>query len=120
MSVAGMLGLPAHWSPHVSARAPRDLYRKLCSGRKNFGRRAADAARRRALVSRVRHQWRAASPNPALCDPGAMGNVKTEVISLSEHVFERTIRRLDGLSDVEYLWEPVPNCCTIRARSEGG
>jgi hypothetical protein len=27
--------------------------------------------------------------------------------------------RLDGLTDEEYLWEPVPGCWSIRGRTDG-
>ena len=40
--------------------------------------------------------------------------MKAEVISLSGYVYDRTRRRLEGLTDQEYLWEPVPGCWTIR------
>ena len=46
-----------------------------------------------------------------------MADVKSDIISLSDHAYERTRQRLDGLTDTEYLWEPVPNCWTIRRRS---
>ncbi|MGC4892651.1 DinB family protein [Micromonospora sp. DT31] len=28
--------------------------------------------------------------------------------------------RLDGLTDAEYLWEPVPDCWSLRPRADGG
>ena len=43
-----------------------------------------------------------------------MADVKTDLLALSDQVFQRTRRRLDGLSDGEYLWEPVAGCWTIR------
>ncbi len=34
--------------------------------------------------------------------------VNQELIALSDEVWQRTCRRLDGLTDDEYLWEPAP------------
>lgn len=45
--------------------------------------------------------------------------VKEQLLSLSDHSFQRTRRRLDGLTDEEYLWEPVPNCWTVRKMPDG-
>ena len=42
-----------------------------------------------------------------------------ELRRLSDTVWERTWRRLDGLTDDEYLWEPVRGCWSIRARPDG-
>jgi DinB superfamily len=44
---------------------------------------------------------------------------KSELMTLSETVWERLQDRLDGLTDEEYLWEPVPGCWTIRALTDG-
>ena len=44
---------------------------------------------------------------------------KEQLLSLSDHSFERTRRRLDGLTDGEYFWEPVPNCWTVRQQPHG-
>jgi hypothetical protein len=35
-----------------------------------------------------------------------------------EFCWDRLIDRLDGMTDAEYLWEPVPDCWSIRARGE--
>jgi hypothetical protein len=35
--------------------------------------------------------------------------------ALLDHAWGRVRRRLDGLTDDEYRWEPVPGCWTIRA-----
>ena len=40
-------------------------------------------------------------------------------MSLSDFVWHRTRSRLDGVTDEEYLWEPVPGCWTIRDRGDG-
>ncbi len=50
---------------------------------------------------------------------GTFSAMKPEVISLSDYVYDRTRRRLEGLSDQEYLWEPVPGCWTIRPDDVG-
>jgi DinB superfamily/Ankyrin repeats (many copies) len=47
------------------------------------------------------------------------GHVKDELLNLSREAWTRLRKRLDGLTDEEYLWEPVPGCWTIRPR-EGG
>jgi DinB superfamily/Ankyrin repeats (3 copies) len=46
-------------------------------------------------------------------------DVKRELVDLSNHVWQRTRTRIDGLSDEEYLWEPAPGCWTIRQRDDG-
>lgn len=42
-----------------------------------------------------------------------------ELQRLSDTVWERTWRRLDGLTDDEYRWEPAPGCWSIRDRPDG-
>ena len=42
-----------------------------------------------------------------------------ELKRLSDTVWERTRRRLDGLTDEEYRWEPAPGCWSIRERRDG-
>jgi hypothetical protein len=46
-------------------------------------------------------------------------DVKDNLVSLSDYSFQRTRARLQGLTDDEYLWEPVPNCWTIRLQPDG-
>lgn len=48
-----------------------------------------------------------------------MTDIKTHLTSLSGYVYERTRRRLEGLDDEEYLWEPAPDCWTVRADASG-
>ncbi len=43
-----------------------------------------------------------------------MADTRADLIALSDYVYERTRNRLDGLTDTEYFWEPVPSCWTIR------
>jgi uncharacterized damage-inducible protein DinB len=48
-----------------------------------------------------------------------MADARVDLIALSDYVYERTRSRLDGLTDTEYLWEPVPGCWTIRRAASG-
>src|SRR5262245_3210393 len=41
------------------------------------------------------------------------------LLDLSDNVFGRTARRLDGLTDGELLWEPAPHSWSVRARPGG-
>jgi hypothetical protein len=50
---------------------------------------------------------------------GKLGHVgdstlRAELVGLSDFAWQRLIDRLDGLTDEGYLWEPVPQCWTIR------
>jgi hypothetical protein len=45
--------------------------------------------------------------------------MQSSLADLSEYVWLRTINRLEGLTDEEYLWEPVKGCWSIRAGSDG-
>ena len=42
--------------------------------------------------------------------------VKAELLGLSQFSAARTIERVQGLTDEELLWEPVPHCWSIRVR----
>jgi hypothetical protein len=42
-----------------------------------------------------------------------------EVLVTLDEVRERVLRRLKGLTDGEYLWEPVPGCMTVRPSADG-
>ena len=46
-------------------------------------------------------------------------NVAGLLLDLSDGIFGRTWRRLAGLTDEELLWEPAPNCWTVRERPDG-
>ena len=48
-----------------------------------------------------------------------MGETAEELRRLSDLVWQRTRRRLDGLTDDEYRWEPAPGCWSIRQRRDG-
>lgn len=48
-----------------------------------------------------------------------MLNTTEELQRLSDTVWERTRRRLDGLTEEEYHWEPAPGCWSIRQRRDG-
>lgn len=41
------------------------------------------------------------------------------LLDLSDSVFARTARRLDGLTDEELVWEPAPHCWSVRERADG-
>jgi DinB superfamily len=36
-----------------------------------------------------------------------------------DYVFDRTLARIDGLSDDEYFWEPTPDCWSLRRGTDG-
>jgi hypothetical protein len=42
--------------------------------------------------------------------------VKQELVELSDEIWTRLRSRLQGLTDLEYLWEPAPGTWTIRER----
>ena len=46
--------------------------------------------------------------------------MREHLLGLSIYVFERTRRRVDGLRDEEYFWEPVAGCWSVRVDSDGG
>ena len=48
-----------------------------------------------------------------------MSSARADIIELSRYAYQRTRSRLAGLTDDEYLWEPVAGCCTVR-RTESG
>ena len=48
-----------------------------------------------------------------------MPHTTEELKRLSDAVWERTRRRLEGLTDEEYRWEPAPGCWSIRTRRDG-
>ena len=48
-----------------------------------------------------------------------MVHTTDELKRLSDTVWERTRRRLDGLTEEEYRWEPAPGCWSIRTRRDG-
>ena len=40
--------------------------------------------------------------------------LKADLLGLSDFAWQRLRTRLDGLTDEEYLWEPVPGCWSVR------
>lgn len=47
------------------------------------------------------------------------GRMKQQLLRIFDHAFDRVAHRLEGMTDAEYLWEPVANCMTIRRTPEG-
>ncbi|WP_236656547.1 DinB family protein [Streptacidiphilus jiangxiensis] len=45
--------------------------------------------------------------------------VTTDVLETFDEVRDRILARLEGLSDAEYLWEPVPDCLSVRVGADG-
>lgn len=45
--------------------------------------------------------------------------VASDVLRTFEEVRSRTMARLEGMADAEYLWEPVADCWTVRADQDG-
>jgi hypothetical protein len=48
-----------------------------------------------------------------------VSDARSDIIELSDYVYERTRSRLARLTDEEYFWEPAPGCCTIRRADPG-
>ena len=48
-----------------------------------------------------------------------MGDVKRELVDLSDGVWRRLRTRVEGLRDEEYFWEPASGCWTVRQRADG-
>ena len=48
-----------------------------------------------------------------------MGGVGGSMVGVFDEVWRRTRGRLDGLTDAEYLWVPVPGGWTLRSDDEG-
>jgi uncharacterized damage-inducible protein DinB len=46
-------------------------------------------------------------------------STRDDLVDLSDFAFDRLRTRMRGLTDEEYLWEPVPDCRTIRPDSDG-
>lgn len=49
----------------------------------------------------------------------ALEQIKQDLLNLADFAFDRLARRLDGLTDAEYLWEPVPGCWSVRPDPTG-
>lgn len=47
------------------------------------------------------------------------GPVTRDLLETFDEVCSRILARLDGLTDAEYLWEPVTPCMTVRAGADG-
>jgi len=47
-----------------------------------------------------------------------MGTIGTSMTGAFDHAFGRLRNRLEGLSDDEYFWEPVPGCWSLRQHDD--
>lgn len=48
-----------------------------------------------------------------------MNPVRDDLLALSDFAWGRLRQRLDGLTDAEYHWEPVPHCRAVRRLDDG-
>jgi hypothetical protein len=48
-----------------------------------------------------------------------MADVADSILKTFDFVWERLLARLAGLSNEEYLWEPVPGCWSVRPAPDG-
>jgi hypothetical protein len=48
-----------------------------------------------------------------------MADIANSLASAFDQVWDRFLGRLDGLSDEEYLWNPVPDCWSVRPGDDG-
>ncbi len=48
-----------------------------------------------------------------------VNSCRADVIELSDYAWQRLERRMTGLTDAEYLWEPAPDCRTVRRGADG-
>jgi hypothetical protein len=48
-----------------------------------------------------------------------VANNSESLLRTFDYIFARTLERVDGLTDDEYFWEPVPDCWTLRQGADG-
>jgi len=48
-----------------------------------------------------------------------MSDIKKELFALAAEAHRRLTSRLEGMSDDEYFWEPVPDCWNVRPNGDG-
>jgi hypothetical protein len=48
-----------------------------------------------------------------------MTTLKQNLLDLSDFAWQRLWARVEGMSDDEYFWEPVPDCWTVRKTADG-
>ncbi len=48
-----------------------------------------------------------------------MGDIKKELFGLAAEAHRRLTKRLEGMTDDEYLWEPAPGCWSLRPNADG-
>lgn len=51
--------------------------------------------------------------------PVELARVKQDLLDAADFAFRRLRDRVDGLTDVEYLWEPTDGCWSVRAAEDG-
>jgi hypothetical protein len=51
--------------------------------------------------------------------PVELERVKQDLLEAADYAFQRLRDRVDGLVDVEYFWEPVDGCWSVRAIGDG-
>lgn len=56
----------------------------------------------------------------ASTNPPTSSSVKAHLLEVSDFAWQRLHNRLGGLTDEEYLWEPVPGVWTVRPTGDGG
>jgi hypothetical protein len=59
------------------------------------------------------------TPPPAAAAAGAANPVTRDLLATLEDVRSRLFRRLEGLTDAEYLWEPVADSMSIEPGEDG-
>ena len=48
-----------------------------------------------------------------------VAGMKDDLLDLADFGYQRLRTRLDGLTDEEYLWEPAPDCWSVRPAGDG-
>jgi hypothetical protein len=54
-----------------------------------------------------------------MTDQSAMERVKQDLLSLGDFAYQRLRKRVRGLTDDEYFWEPAPGCFSVRPVGNG-
>jgi hypothetical protein len=54
-----------------------------------------------------------------MTEDGALERIKHDLLDLADLAYERLRRRIQGLDDEEYLWEPAYGCWSVRPAGDG-